>query len=300
MLVAMLNFAGLVSAKKLLELVARRDLRDVPVRGGGHAYPGPVQHDDPGCLYGRAVLRRGRGGVPQRPPPGSPQPATASTPTTRCHRSNRCRRWTRRPGASTVQDDTDEKEATDRERYVAVLGNPRAGQGRHRAELTAAVATLRRTGIEVRLLEADSAAAAAARLPGRGRGWRPGVGGRGRRRDGAPGHPGGRRHRRTAGGCCQPAPATTSPRQLGAGADLQQAAMKLWPRRSAPDRPERWIWPAHADATATTSGSPPFSPPASTRSSTNAVTGCAGRAAPAATTWRSWSNWPGCGPVATG
>jgi diacylglycerol kinase (ATP) len=45
--------------------------------------------------------------------------------------------------------------------HIAVLRNPRAGQGRHRAELDAAVATLRRTDLEVQLLDAQSAGAAA-------------------------------------------------------------------------------------------------------------------------------------------
>jgi diacylglycerol kinase (ATP) len=42
--------------------------------------------------------------------------------------------------------------------YIAVLQNPRAGRGRHPAEVTAALAALRRTDREVRVLDAHTAA----------------------------------------------------------------------------------------------------------------------------------------------
>ncbi len=45
--------------------------------------------------------------------------------------------------------------------HIAVLRNPRAGQGLHRADLAAAVATLRRTALDVRLLDEDTPQAAA-------------------------------------------------------------------------------------------------------------------------------------------
>ena len=103
LLVAMLNFAGVVSAKRLLGWWRIAVFLMFLFAAMRHADAGPVQHDDPGAVHGGAVLRRGRGGLPQRRPARAPAPATPASPTTRSRRSSRCRRWTRRRGARTVR-----------------------------------------------------------------------------------------------------------------------------------------------------------------------------------------------------
>ncbi len=67
LIVAMLNFAGLVSARRLLDWWRPAIFLMFLFAALVTPDPGPVQHDDPGRLHGGALLRRGRGGLPQRP-----------------------------------------------------------------------------------------------------------------------------------------------------------------------------------------------------------------------------------------